>query len=798
MAEARSATEVVQQQKRGVQLWHIDDNGLELTFTVSIPSPHILFQILKIHARRLKNSVLYNLAPFHPLVFLAVVTFIAVVVATAAPASWWRSGWLADFVWTIDCYVPWTHMFPVLLRVVYLTIITSVICLMLILALQRLVLRLLFSYRPWMFDPPGHVSRATRVWAAAVKLLSGRRRGMNAYGGTMPALPVPALSATVARYLTTVSPLMDKADFDETAAMARNFLAGEGPKLQRYLTLKSWTSSNYVTDWWEKYVYLRGRTPLMINSNYYILDLELSIPVATQSARAAVVTSSYLQWRELIATEHLPPQLLRGLVPLCMEQHRRAFNTTRIPGRDMDHYDVHTYSSHLAVLCNGKWYRLDVVDRSLRRLTVWELEAQFAAIIAHAHEEAPGSPSTALSDSEAESMLAAFTADDRTTWANVRERFFSDGVNKRSLSAIEKAAFVVVLDDFQSDDYSERARHLFHGTGSNIWFDKSMTLIVDRDGKVGVNGEHGWADAPVLAQIHEAAVFSHFFEHRLDSDGQLVPSPDPQVATLVKALRPPKRLVWSFTDAFKEEIRASFGRARALIDNVDHLIMEFNEFGKGLPKKLGMSPDGFIQMALQLAFFRDQGRFALTYESSLTRLYREGRTETIRSLSEQSAAWVRAMESADATLEEKRALLRDAVEQHQAYYRDAMCGKGIDRHLFALYIVSQGTEIESPFLKNALSIPWRLSTSQQPQEQTGALQSLRKRGDVDTSRLYCPGGGFGPVADCGYGISYMITDETHLYFHISSQLSSEKTSSHRMAGNIGAALRDMRKIFEVK
>ncbi len=39
--------------------------------------------------------------------------------------------------------------------------------------------------------------------------------------------------------------------------------------MQRYLLLKSWWASNYVTDWWEQYVYLYGRSSIMINSNYY-------------------------------------------------------------------------------------------------------------------------------------------------------------------------------------------------------------------------------------------------------------------------------------------------------------------------------------------------------------------------------------------------------------------------------------------------------------------------------------------------------------------------------------------------
>lgn len=29
--------------------------------------------------------------------------------------------------------------------------------------------------------------------------------------------------------------------------------------------------SPQVSDWWEEYIYLRGRTPIMVNSNFYIM-----------------------------------------------------------------------------------------------------------------------------------------------------------------------------------------------------------------------------------------------------------------------------------------------------------------------------------------------------------------------------------------------------------------------------------------------------------------------------------------------------------------------------------------------
>lgn len=36
-----------------------------------------------------------------------------------------------------------------------------------------------------------------------------------------------------------------------------------------------------------------------------------------------------------------------------------------------------------------------------------------------------------------------------------------------------------------------------------MWFDKSLSLLVFANGKAGVNAEHSWADAPVMAHLME-------------------------------------------------------------------------------------------------------------------------------------------------------------------------------------------------------------------------------------------------------------------------------------------------------
>ena len=44
---------------------------------------------------------------------------------------------------------------------------------------------------------------------------------------------------------------------------------------------------------------------------------------------------------------------------------------------------------------------------------------------------------------------------------------------------------------------------------------------------------------------------------------------------------------------------------------------------------------------------QDRSTFCLTYEASMTRLFREGRTETVRSCTSESSAFVRALEAGE-------------------------------------------------------------------------------------------------------------------------------------------------------
>ncbi|XP_003964428.1 carnitine O-palmitoyltransferase 1, liver isoform [Takifugu rubripes] len=650
---------------------------------------------------------------------------------------------------------------------------STLLWLSLILAL-RFCLKLLLSYHRWMFEQHGRVSNFTKVWVTLLGLLSSRKPLLYSYQTSLPHLPVPAIKDTLSRYLRSVRPLLNDLEYKRMSELASDFEKNLGNRLQRYLKLKALWATNYVSDWWEEYIYLRGRGPIMVNSNYYGMDFLYVTPTSVQAARAGNTITALLLYRRKVNREELKPSRVPGtVIPLCAAQCERMFNTTRTPGEETDVLQHWQDSEFVAVYHKGRFFRLWVY-RAGRLMSPRELEYQIQKILDDPSPPQPG-----------EEKLGALTAGDRIPWAQVRKQYFSSGVNKRSLDVIEKAAFFITLDDEEqgmrgedpAGNLDRYAKSLLHGKCYDRWFDKSFSIVIYKNGKNGLNAEHSWADAPTVAHLWEYTLATDAFHLGYTEDGHCKGEVEP-------LLPHPQRLLWDIPLEVQAQQCSSLAVAQALADDVDCHIVHFRDFGKGRIKKLRVSPDAFVQISLQLAYYRDRGSFCLTYEASMTRLFREGRTETVRSCTNESAAFVKALENGEDE-ESCRRLFRLASETHQNLYRMAMTGAGIDRHLFCLYVVSKYLGVDSPFLKEVLSEPWRLSTSQTPIQQI-ELFDLKNHPDYVSL-----GGGFGPVADDGYGVSYIITGEDMINFHVSSKHSCNQTDSHRFGAQISKALKDI-------
>jgi carnitine O-palmitoyltransferase 1 len=490
----------------------------------------------------------------------------------------------------------------------------------------------------------------------------------------------------------------------------------------------------------------------------------------------------------------IPPALVQGTVPMCMDQYNRAFSLCREPHQEQDklvQYDA-TQSRHVVVMFRGRFFKVKVFDEvNGTRLSMYQLYDAYRRIVQSVREDQP---------SAAEAKLAALTTDNRNTWAQVRTDLLQrNPTNRASLEAIERALFMVTIidTDLQYTDLTPLSNMYIAHDGKTFWCDKSFTVVVTTGGLMAIHAEHSWADAPVMCHLVEQATGREANDEKsiYAADGSVLPTAEESAALATGRLRTvaPERLQWYVTDALRDAMDSAFERITVSIKDLDLVSNRFTDFGKGKIKLTKCSPDAFVQMALQLAYYRDQGEFTQTYESSMLRLYLEGRTETIRSATYQSCAWVKAMLDSTKTSTERAKLLREACANHQRNTALAMTGKGVDRHLFALYVVAVGTMTDSPFLISTLRRGWKLSTSQTP---VGLGTSWKDKKHLDTHPRTL--GGFGPVRDDGYGVAYAISNENVIVFHVSSKRSCPATDSTRLYGEIYKAMNEMLALFEAE
>lgn len=146
-------------------------------------------------------------------------------------------------------------------------------------------------------------------------------------------------------------------------------------------------------------------------------------------------------------------------------------------------------------------------------------------------------------------------------------------------------------------------------------------------------------------------------------------------------------------------------------------MVHFTGYGKEAIKQHKTSPDAWVQMIKQLAFYRLFNRPGVTYESCQTRQFLLGRTEVIRSVSSEGKAFVEAMIDSSKSDAEREKLFRAAVARHIQYSTWAADAQGVDRHLFGLKKLVQtdkGEEVPEIFKDEAYakSNHWEMSTSQ--------------------------------------------------------------------------------------
>lgn len=667
-----------------------------------------------------------------------------------------------------------------------------------VMLVRQLVLRALLSYRGWMYSSLRSPPLKIKLWGLLVRLISGYRPSLYSFQRSLPRMSVPPVAHTIDNLLANMKCILSEQEFDKLHKEAKQFEANLAPKLQRLLILKSWLTQNYVSDWWTKYVYLMNRQPLANNCNYYIMDQSYWRATDKPVARAASLVANLLRFKQLIDREELPPLVLRDTIPICMAQYELLYSTTRVPREDFDELVHYESSKHIVVVFQGVYYKLNCYDCENNPLSSKRLEEHIQWLVEDAEKN-----SHLLS--EEEKTISGLTALERKKWAKIRQKFSLSKMNQESLHLIESAMFCLwIFNEDKPEGLSERAKIAFQGNKDyRLWFDKCFNVVVFGDGHCSINCEHTLCDAPAFAHMWEFTLCKDVLECTFDSDGSCFP---PLQTYKQAQSEKPKRILWDVQGlsakgdqsesnllSISQDIQEANRVALLANADIDLKIFDHNQWGKGSIKRCRVSPDAFVQIAIQLAYFKDNNKFVQTYEASMTRLYLNGRTETVRSCTEESCKFVKAMLDKSCDQAERIRLLQVAAEKHTILYKDAMNGMGIDRHLFALYVASKGLGYECQFLAELLTRPWILSTSQTPHTQQTNVPDPNWKSFNDK---LCSGGGFMAVAENGYGISYLFPSDHRIFFHITSRHSSPETDTSRFGKLLFESLDEIRALFE--
>ena len=301
--------------------------------------------------------------------------------------------------------------------------------------------------------------------------------------------------------------------------------------------------------------------------------------------------------------------------------------------------------------------------------------------------------------------IGILTTENRKIWAKIRTDlikgmfnlilvinlgmnfFFSiiDRTNAENIRLIETSLFILCLDDFilpkscqrtgyrdsiqiAKMDQSYMASMLLHGGGSDVhtanrWWDKFLQIIVSKEGICGVLMEHSASEGITMLNFLEKFLIYYQQQQTTGTTTTMVansnllmrktsaewksPSQLPSLlsssSTTTTTMLKSTSLQWNISIEIEKQIKQAEKRADKAVVDLDLYVLRFNEYGSDFIKQQRISPDAYIQLALQLTYFKLHRCIVSTYESCSLRQFRMGRVDTIRASTVEARDWAQSM-----------------------------------------------------------------------------------------------------------------------------------------------------------
>ena len=599
--------------------------------------------------------------------------------------------------------------------------------------------------------------------------------------------------------------------------------------------------------------YLNFDNPVVLNLNpFFLLEDDPTPARNNQITRAASLVVSALEFVRAVRKEELPPDMIKGQ-PLDMYQYSRLFGTARVPTESGCQIEQDPESKHIIVMCHGQFYWFDVLDDdSDLIMSERDIAINLQTIINDATQ-------TPIQEA-AKGALGILSTENRKVWSGLRDILTKDpgSNNADCLNIVDSALFVLCLDYTEPTNAADLCQNMLCGTSeiekgvqigtcTNRWYDK-LQIIVCKNGSAGINFEHTGVDGHTVLRFASDVYTDTILRFARTINGQAptlwaTTSPDPSKRdpeSFGDVNTDPRKLEWDITPELSIAVRFAETRLADLIGQNEFECLDFSGFGKNFMTSMGFSPDAFVQMAFQAAYYGLYGRIECTYEPAMTKTFLHGRTEAVRTVSEESVDFVQTF-WADNSAEQKVDALRRACQRHVENTKVCLKGEGCDRHLYALFCLWQRLVDEegassvgsngysspvdgvsdrgsvlggSPGKDSTLMGEREVQIATRERGESAASRTSRNNNSQYLPMLFADSGwdklnttiisssncgnpslrhfGFGPVSGDGFGIGYIIKDE-----RISICVSSKHRQTKRFIDTLESYLMEIRRILRI-
>ncbi|KAI0469374.1 polyketide synthase [Xylaria cf. heliscus] len=479
----------------------------------------------------------------------------------------------------------------------------------------------------------------------------------------LPPLPVPPLEEIIQLFEESRQAIDDAEDRTETSRAVRSFIEGPGPSLRQRLQS---TKIEDFTGAYERQVYLERREPLP-ETGPFTFTHPLDAPIHSQAQRAAILTVAAMDFAQRLSKNELPPDTLHGQ-PLSTEGREWLFYATRRPGLGVDYMKRHTPNPTVAILRRGHVFCLTA--------SAGDQPVHLPAVYAAYNEILSAS-------NELITPVCTLTADNRDSWALLRQELERSPENAAALSCIDEAAFVVCLDDESPTGPGERyTQFLLNGKDrpfANRWLDKTLQFIVTANGLSAETYEHTKLDGLDARMLH--AYISRALLESADNS-KSIPSPShPSKCTV-------QEYVWKRSATVTQRIGRVMDRCRTY-GPLDYQVIEVPDLGFSTLRSSRSPPNATAHLTVLLAMYYVDGEIRPAWEKVSLGTFAGGRVEWVQTVSLAARAFVESAATNPTSRTTCRALLNKATTAHSRTLAAASRGRAAVGPLYALRGVAQ-------------------------------------------------------------------------------------------------------------